>query len=104
MSIDKRDRTLSVIIIILALALIIFVLPKSDDSFNMGVQNLKELIDLLIHNYLDLVLVAYVFICFQIAGFVELKYKQDFILISILCILLTPFSILFILQSGKDGK
>ena len=104
MSIEKKDRTLSVIIIILALALMIFVLPKSDDSFNMGVQNLKELIDLLIHNYLDLVLVAYVFICFQIAGFVELKYKQDFILISILCILLTPFSVLFILQSGKDGK
>ena len=104
MSIEKRDRTLSVIIIILTLVLMMFVLPRSDDSFNMGVQNLKELIDLLIHNYLDLVLVAYVFICFQIAGFVELKYKQDFILISILCILLTPFSVLFILQSGKDGK
>ena len=104
MSIKKRDRTLSVIIILLALALMIFVLPRSDNPLNMGVQNLKELIDRLIYNYLDLVLMAYVFTCFQIAGFVELKYKQDFILISILCILLTPFSVLFILQSGKDGK
>lgn len=104
MSLEKRDRTLSSIIILLALALVIFVLPRSENPYNMGVQNFKELIEFLIDKYLDLILVTYVFICFQIAGFVELKYKQDFILISILCILLTPFSILFILQSGKDNE
>ena len=38
------------------------------------------------------------------AGFVELKYKQDFIMVSLLSIFLTPFSILFILQNENDEE
>ena len=89
---------------LLALALVIFVLPRSDDPINLGHQNLKEFVEFLLNQYLDFILVAYVFICFQIAGFVELRYKQDFILISLLSIFFTPFSILFIRQSGKDDE
>jgi len=62
------------------------------------------LFSLMIAQYLDFVLIAYVFICFQLAGFVELKYKKDFIMVSILSILLTPISILFILQNDNEEK
>ena len=57
----------------------------------------------MMNQYLDFVLIAYVFTCFQIAGFIELKYKQDFIMISLLSIFLTPLSLIFILQN-EDGK
>ncbi len=46
----------------------------------------------------------YYLFTFQLAGFIELKYKKDFMTVSILSILLTPISILFILQSEKNDE
>ena len=101
---EQKDKTLSSIIVFITLALVIYLLS------NLGVFNiqesrtLKELFSFVMAQYLDFVLIAYIFICFQLAGFVELKYKKDFITVSILSILLTPISILFIIQKDSDEE
>ena len=101
---EQKDKTLSSIIVFITLALVMYLLS------NLGVFNiqegrtLKELFSFVMAQYLDFVLIAYIFICFQLAGFIELKYKKDFITVSILSILLTPISILFIIQKDSDEE
>jgi len=101
---DQKDKTLSIIIVLITLALVMYLISDSGALNIQGGRTLKELFSLMIAQYLDFVLIAYVFICFQLAGFVELKYKKDFIMVSILSILLTPISILFILQNDNEEK
>ncbi len=101
---DQKDKTLSSIIVLITLALLMYLISDSGVFNIQGGRTLKELFSLMIAQYLDFVLIAYVFICFQLAGFVELKYKKDFIMVSILSILLTPISILFILQNDNEEK
>jgi|TARA_X000000368_G_C22507961_1_gene483579 hypothetical protein len=101
---DQKDKTLSSIIVLITLALVMYLISDSGALNIQGGRTLKELFSLMIAQYLDFVLIAYVFICFQLAGFVELKYKKDFIMVSILSILLTPISILFILQNDNEEK
>jgi len=101
---DQKDKTLSSIIVLITLALVMYLISDSGALNIQGGRTLKELFSLMIAQYLDFVLIAYVFICFQLAGFVELKYKKDFIMVSILSILLTPISILFILQNDNEQK
>ena len=101
---DQKDKTLSSIIVLITLALVMYLISDSGALNIQGGRTLKDLFSLMIAQYLDFVLIAYVFICFQLAGFVELKYKKDFIMVSILSILLTPISILFILQNDNEEK
>ena len=101
---DQKDKTLSSIIVLITLALVMYLISDSGALNIQGGRTLKELFSLMIAQYLDFVLIAYIFICFQLAGFVELKYKKDFIMVSILSILLTPISILFILQNDNEEK
>ena len=101
---DQKDKTLSSIIVLITLALVMYLISDSGALNIQGGRTLKELFSLMIAQYLDFVLIAYVFICFQLAGFVELKFKKDFIMVSILSILLTPISILFILQHDNEEK
>ena len=102
MNLEQKDKTLSGIIILLTLAMVFYVFSYSGTSFDLEGRTIKDLISFIIEKYLDFAIIGYVFICFQLAGFVELKYKQDFITVSLLSILLTPFSILFILQNEND--
>ena len=101
---DQKDKTLSSIIVLITLALVMYLISDSGALNIQGGRTLKELFSLMIAQYLDFVLIAYVFICFQLAGFVELKFKKDFIMVSILSIILTPISILFILQNDNEEK
>lgn len=101
---DQKDKTLSSIIVLITLVLVMYLISDSGALNIQGGRTLKELFSLMMAQYLDFVLIAYVFICFQLAGFVELKYKKDFIMVSILSILLTPISILFILQNDNEEK
>mgnify|MGYP001468483958 CR=1 FL=1 len=102
MNLEQKDKTLSGIIMLLTLAMVFYVFSYSGTSFDLEGRTIKDLISFIIEKYLDFAIIGYVFICFQLAGFVELKYKQDFIMVSLLSILLTPFSILFILQNEND--
>ena len=99
---EHKDRTISSIIILITLGLLLYAFSISDTVYSVEGRNLKDIFIYLIDNYLDFILIVYVFICFQIAGYVELKYKQDFITTSFLSILFTPLSILFILQNEVE--
>ena len=101
---EQKDKALSSIIAFITLALVMYLLSNSGVLNIQEGRTLKELFSLVIAQYLDFVLIAYIFICFQLAGFVELKYKKDFITVSILSILLTPISILFIIQNDSDEE
>ena len=99
---EQKDRTLSSIIILFTLGLMFYALSISGASNALEGKTVKDIMVYLIDNYLDLILMGYVFICFQIAGYVELKYKQDFITISLLSIIFTPLSVFFILQNEVE--
>ena len=101
---EQKDKTLSSIIVFITLALVMYLLSNLGVLYIQESRTLKELFSFVMAQYLDFVLIAYIFICFQLAGFVELKYKKDFITVSILSILLTPISILFIIQNDSDEE
>ena len=103
MNLEQKDRTISGIILLLTLGMTFYVFSDLGGSINLDGKTIKDIISIMMNQYLDFVLIAYVFTCFQIAGFIELKYKQDFIMISLLSIFLTPLSLIFILQN-EDGK
>jgi len=101
---EQKDKTLSSIIALITLALVMYLLSNSEVFNIQEGRTLKELFSFVMAQYLDFVLIAYIFICFQLAGFVELRYKKDFITVSILSVLLTPISILFIIQNDNDEE
>ena len=101
---EQKDKILSSIIAFITLALVTYLLSNSGVFNIQEGRTLKELFSFVMAQYLDFVLIAYIFICFQLAGFVELKYKKDFITVSILSILLTPISILLIIQNDSDEE
>lgn len=100
----NKDRTISGMLTLLALALILYGLGTSVNMPDLSNKTLKDILTFLVDSYLDFVLIVYVFICLQVAGYVELKYKQDYIIASLLSILFTPFSLLFILKNQEDDE
>ena len=101
---ENKDKTLSSIVAFITIALVVYLVSQSGVIDVQENKTLKDLFSMLIAQYLDFVIISYVFICFQLAGFIELKYKKDFMTVSILSILLTPISILFILQNEKNEE
>ena len=101
---ENKDKTLSSIVALITLTLVVYLVSQSGIVDVQGGKTLKDLFSMLMAQYLDFVIIAYIFTCFQLAGFIELKYKKDFMTVSILSILLTPISILFILQNEKNEE
>ena len=101
---ENKDKTLSSIVALLTLALVVYLVFQSGIADVQEGKTLKDMFSMLMAQYLDFVIISYVFLCFQLSGFIELKYKKDFITVSILSILLTPISILFILQNEKNDE
>ena len=95
---ENKDRYLSIFIVFLTIVMIFYILLDSGGILHFEGKTLKDIFLFIINKYFDFTLMAYIFICLQFSGFVELKYKQDFIKISLLSIVFTPFSLLFILQ------
>jgi len=98
---SNLDRTLSSSIILITLAFVLFGLSNSDLIETFFTYSIKEHIDHSIKYNLDFVLIFYIFLCLQVSGYVELKYKKDYLLISIMSILFTPLAIFFIIKD-KD--
>jgi len=100
---QNTDKKISSFLVLLTLGLLLYGFSISDFVLKSNNDSLRDQVIYLFENYLDFILIFYVFICLQIAGYVELKFKQDYLMISIISILFTPFSIFFIIQSkGKD--
>jgi|TARA_B110000902_G_scaffold247114_1_gene302856 hypothetical protein len=99
----KADKKISSFFLVITLALFLYGISISGFVVATLNQSFVETFFYLFKFYLDFILILYVFICLQIAGYVELKYKQDYLMISIISILFTPLSIFFVINSeNKD--
>jgi|TARA_B100000519_G_C13888559_1_gene271695 L-cystine uptake protein TcyP (sodium:dicarboxylate symporter family) len=98
----NRDRNLSGTLIFLTLGFVLYILGADDGFTVKNTMTLKELFSHIFKFYLDLIIIGYVFLCLQIAGYLELKHKQDFLTISIVSILFTPFAIFFVYRGEEN--
>ena len=98
----NRDKNLSGTLIFLTLGFILYKVGSDGGPIIEGSMTLKESILNIFKNYLDIVIIMYVFLCLQIAGYLELKYRQDFLTVSIISILFTPFAIFFVYRNEEN--
>tara|TARA_B100000989_G_scaffold35924_1_gene22807 strand:- start:196 stop:501 length:306 start_codon:yes stop_codon:yes gene_type:complete len=98
----NRDKNLSGTLIFLTLGFILYTAGSDGGPIIEGSMTLKESILNIFENYLDIVIIMYVFLCLQIAGYLELKYRQDFLTVSIISILFTPFAIFFVYRNDES--
>lgn len=98
---NYQDKVLSSAITLITILMLLYglsTLEVSEAYFSMN----KLLLDLR-RNYLDFIIIGYIFICLQISGYVEIKHEQDYITASIVCLLLTPLALIFIVKN-KNNK
>lgn len=98
----NRDKNLSGTLIFLTLGFILYTAGSDGGPIIEGSMTLKESILNIFENYLDIVIIMYVFLCLQIAGYLELKHRQDFLTVSIISILFTPFAIFFVYHNEES--
>jgi len=104
MNTEQIDKFISVSFLLISVSLVIYGIglagfenPLTGSSFLKFLLNLSN-------QYFDFILIGYIFICLQIAGYYELKYQKDYLTMSIISILLTPLSLLFIRPSEHNSK
>jgi len=104
MNIEQKDKFISFVFLLISVSLVIYGIglagfenPMTGSFFMKSLLNLSN-------QYFDFILIGYVFICLQIAGYYELKYQKDYLTMSIISILLTPLSLLFIRPSESNSK
>ena len=99
----NKDKNLSGTLILLTLGFILFTAGSDGGAITESSMTLKESVLNFFKDYLDFVVIIYVFLCLQIAGYLELKHRQDFLTVSIISILFTPFAIFFVYRNeGSD--
>ena len=99
----NKDKNLSGILILFTLGFILFLAGSNEALVIEESMTIKDLISHVIKFYLDIVIISYIFICLQIAGYLELKHKQDFLTMSLITIMLTPFATFFIYRNEDDN-
>jgi len=104
MSTEQKDKIISFVLLLISISLVIYGIKLAGYENPMtGISFMKSLFNLS-NQYFDFILIGYVFICLQIAGYYELKFHKDYLTISIMCILLTPLSLLFVRLSEPNSK
>ena len=98
----NRDKNLSGTLVLLTLGVIFYMVGSDGDPIIEGSMTLKDAIFHIFEYYLDIVVIIYVFLCLQIAGYLELKHRQDFLTVSIIGILFTPLAIFFVYRNEVD--
>ena len=91
----NKDKNLSGVLILFTLGFILFVAGSNGGLVIEESMTIKDSISHILKFYLDVVIISYIFICLQIAGYLELKHKQDFLTMSLISILFTPFCYFF---------
>jgi len=102
MNTETSDKTLSGIFYLLTVMCLLYGMTDIEGSVFTNSITSKQWLSSILNNYYDLIIVLYAFICLQISGYVELKYGKDYLTVSILSILLTPFSLFFVLDGKKN--
>ena len=64
---ENKDKTLSSIVALITIALVVYLVFQSGVVDVQGGKTLKDLFSKLIAQYLDYVIIANIFICFQLA-------------------------------------
>ena len=98
----SKDKNLSGTLIFLTLGFIFYIVGSDGGTSIQGSVTVKEIIHNIFESYLDIVIIVYVFLCLQIAGYLELKHRQDFLTVSIISILFTPFAIFFVYRNEES--
>ena len=98
----NKDKNLSGTLILLTLGFILFTAGSDGGAITESSMTLKESILNVFKYYIDFVVIIYVFLCLQIAGYLELKHRQDFLTVSIISILFTPFAIFFVYRNEES--
>ena len=101
MNIIQKDKTISNILYLFTLVVMLIFFIGSDTANYFENNSSSDFFSKLLNDYFDYLILFYTFVCFQIAGYVELKYKRDFITLSLSSILFTPLSLFFIVKNGK---
>ena len=99
----KKDKNLSGMLILFTLG---FILYEAGSNDSLGIESsmtIKDMISHILKFYLDIIIISYIFICLQIAGYLELKHKQDFLTMSLISILFTPFATFFVYKNEDDN-
>ena len=99
----NKDKNLSGVLILFTIGFILFAAGSNEGSIMEESSTLKDSIFHILKFYLDVVIISYIFICLQIAGYLELKHKQDFLTMSLISILFTPFATFFVYRN-KDNN
>ena len=102
MKTEKQDKTLSIILLLFSCLVIIYGIGSTEITSIIKKWTKEEIFIYLVNHFLDIIFIGYVFICLQVAGYFELKYKQDYLICSILATLFTPISLLFIIQNNEN--
>ena len=95
MKTEQKDKIYSSILLLLSCGFILYKLNSLSFANPIPNGTILEYLMYAIDTYFDMLIIGYVFFCLQIAGYFGLKYKKDYITISLLTISLTPISLLF---------
>ena len=98
----NKDKNLSGTLIFLTLGFIQYIVGSDGGTSIQGSVTVKEVILNIFESYLDIVIIVYVFLCLQISGYLELKHRQDFLTVSIVSIVFTPFAIFFVYRNEES--
>ena len=99
----NKDKNLSGVLILFTIG---FILYEAGSNESLGIESsmtIKDMISHILKFYLDIVIITYIFTCLQIAGYLELKHKQDFLTMSLVSILFTPFATYFVYRNEDDN-
>ena len=99
----NKDKNLSGVLILFTIG---FILYAAGSNESLGIESsmtIKDMISHILKFYLDIVIITYIFTCLQIAGYLELKHKQDFLTMSLISILFTPFATFFVYRNEDDN-
>ena len=99
----NKDKNLSGMLILFTLGFILYIVGSDEGSTIENPMTLKDSIFHILKFYLDVVIIAYIFTCLQIAGYLELKHKQDFLTMSLISILFTPLATFFVYKNEDDN-
>ena len=99
----NKDKNLSGMLILFTLGFILYTAGSNDSLGIQSSMTIKDMISHILKFYIDIVIISYIFICLQIAGYLELKHKQDFLTMSLISILFTPFATFFVYKNEDNN-
>ena len=101
----KQDKIISLVILSISIFLIILwiygLYNSSTSAIGHSGFSLKSIVSWANYNT-DLIIIIYVFLSLQLAGFSEFKQGQDYLIVAFISLVFTPIGLLFIKNEKND--